>query len=275
MRARTALVLLLCCSACTFLPGRGGRRHYRTTVESLLLDPRAPRYLVCGHRGALFGSILGDGYNTISSFREAVAEGADLVEVDVQATADLVPVISHEDGVCERPLPSHDGPGSAPLTLRETLEWARGRTVLVLDLKTRHVDRVVREVTSAGATECVLFYAHKREEYEAVRAASEEAWVMVRARSREDVAAWLTEDDPRVAAVHGDANWLQPEIVAEIRRTGRRVFANSYRATWHQELFGAEASAARLFETGIDIAQTNRPAGACRARDRFLAREAE
>ena len=144
--------------------------------------------------------------------------------------------------------------------------------MLVLDLKTRAIDAVVRAVRLAGAEGFVVFYAGNDREVEAVRAGGDDLYLMARARRADEVPGLTGRDDPRLVLVHGDAEWLTEEIVAAVHASGRRVFANSYGASWHQDLFGGGSSAAEVFSRGIDVAQTNAPADACRARDGFLDR---
>jgi glycerophosphoryl diester phosphodiesterase len=55
--------------------------------------PLAPRPLILGHRGAPRGAPE----NTLRAFRLALEEGADGVELDVQPSADGVPVVLHDD----------------------------------------------------------------------------------------------------------------------------------------------------------------------------------
>jgi glycerophosphoryl diester phosphodiesterase len=54
-----------------------------------------PDTLILGHRGAPL--LLPE--NTLGSFRQALADGADGVELDVQPSADGVPVVIHDDTV--------------------------------------------------------------------------------------------------------------------------------------------------------------------------------
>ncbi|HKP76855.1 MAG TPA: glycerophosphodiester phosphodiesterase family protein, partial [Longimicrobiaceae bacterium] len=55
--------------------------------------PPARRPLVLGHRGAP----LAAPENTLRAFRLALEEGADGIELDVQPSADGVPVVLHDD----------------------------------------------------------------------------------------------------------------------------------------------------------------------------------
>lgn len=273
MRRLTIVLLLLLplhLSACALFPGAGGAATERTTVHDLLLAPGSRRYLVCGHRGDLFGSLLGGGDNTIEACERALKNGADLIEIDVHTTRDDVPVVAHDGEVHESTLGELTAAGDAPLLLSEALRWAEGRVVLVLDLKAKDLAPIVVAVTEGAAAGRVIFYAGNSREYGDVRAGGEGLYLMVRARDSKDLEWWARHPDPQIALIHGDYEWLTPELVTRVHESGRRVFANSYKTTWHQEFFGSGDSAARLFAIGIDVAQTNNPSGASRARDDAL-----
>ncbi len=249
-------VLLL--AACAFFPSEGGERRARPDIPSLFLAPDAPRYLVCGHRGDVFGSFFVDPSNTIPSLARAVRAGADLLEIDVRERADGVPVVAHGGGGVEE----------APL-LADVLRWAGGRVVLVLDLKPGKVAPVVRVVRDAGAVERVVFFASNDDEFARLRRQGADLYLMVRARKPSDLRRWLRLPDPRLLLVHGDPDWLTPGRVARIHRRGRRVFANAWEESFLFEVFGAGPAARELFSRGIDVVQTNSPATAAWARDQM------
>ena len=112
----------------------------------------SPRLLRIAHRGASARAPE----NTFAAFEEAVRVGVDAVELDVHLSADGVPVVIH-DATVER---TTDGRGAVASlscarlrrldagswfspryrgermpTLDETLDWARGRTGLNVELK--------------------------------------------------------------------------------------------------------------------------------------------
>ncbi len=114
------------------------------------VDRRRP--WIIGHRGA-----SGDApENTFAAFRLALEQGADLLETDVQLTADGVPVIIH-DPTLDRTTSGHGlvaqttfadirtldagswfSPayaGERVLTLDELLEWASGRVPVAIEIK--------------------------------------------------------------------------------------------------------------------------------------------
>ena len=102
---------------------------------------RIPRPIRSGHRGAA-GLVAA---NTLASYEEAIRLGCDLVEMDVQPTADGVLVLHHDkevqiDGTSRLvgALTLHElrtrGAGEVP-TLAEALDHLRDRAIPLLDLK--------------------------------------------------------------------------------------------------------------------------------------------
>lgn len=137
------------------------------------------KVLVIGHRGAL-------GYapeNTMPSFAKGLECGADLIELDVHLTADDAIVVMHDDDVSR----TTDGKGAIRAmtlaeirrldagsrfdakfsgervpTLDEVLDWARGRTPLVVEIKGGPQpapgieERVVRAIRDHGMVDEVM-----------------------------------------------------------------------------------------------------------------------
>jgi glycerophosphoryl diester phosphodiesterase len=83
----------------------------------------APRILVHGHRGARARRPE----NTLPAFRYAIAEGVDVLELDVAVTKDNVPVVSHDPhlnpAICSGPVP---GIAIHSLTFAELKEYDCG-----------------------------------------------------------------------------------------------------------------------------------------------------
>ncbi len=94
----------------------------------------AGRPVILGHRGSPNGAQE----NTIASFRLALDEGADGVELDVQITRDGVPVVFHDDEFST-------GEKVADLTFAEMREVAHGLRAHVHTL-----EEVLRELTGKG-----------------------------------------------------------------------------------------------------------------------------
>jgi glycerophosphoryl diester phosphodiesterase len=136
---------------------------------STLMPPSAPvpfpHPLLLGHRGA--PRVLPE--NTLASFRRALADGADGVELDVQRAADGVPVVIH-DATLERttngrgPVASHTstelarldaGAGEGVPTLAAVAAWAaEAGAWLNVELKADGVEAAALEVLGrAGVLE--------------------------------------------------------------------------------------------------------------------------
>ncbi len=89
----------------------------------MIMTDAAPRILVHGHRGAR--AVLPE--NTLPAFEYAIAEGADVVELDIWATADNVLVVHHDALINTA---NCTGPGGErairKLTLQQVKQWDCG-----------------------------------------------------------------------------------------------------------------------------------------------------
>lgn len=137
-----------------------------------LLRTETARILVEAHRG---GDALAAA-NSWSGILAAAEAGADLIEVDVQLTADGLPLLYHDyrlpggDLVARTPGPiaarAAGGEGPPPPRLDELLEWLKGQEVgLTLDVKNGFGQgvapfaTVVEAVRRAGVAEQVMLAA--------------------------------------------------------------------------------------------------------------------
>src|SRR5579875_273715 len=154
---------------------RRGQRS-RHILQAWRRSPTEP--LVVGHRGAAGWAPE----NTILSFERAIALGADAVELDVHLSREGVPVVIHDHHV-DRTTDGHGAVDELSLaelraldagarwperpaervpipTLAEVLDWARGRTRLVIELKGTHrpelVDRTIELVREREMVEAVM-----------------------------------------------------------------------------------------------------------------------
>jgi len=88
-------------------------------MKSLIEKYNSVDYFVVAHRGA--SGIAPE--NTMSSFAEAIRSGAHLIEMDVQVTADGVPIVFHDKGLSR----TTDGIGFASkLTYEELQKYDSG-----------------------------------------------------------------------------------------------------------------------------------------------------
>ncbi len=153
--------------------------NYRHSISSLL-DPSNPRVLVAAHRGACQNAPE----NSIAALNDAIAQGADIVELDVRATSDNVLVLLH-DPTLER---TSSGSGLVALqdyrtvrdarlrqgsdhnehvftqerlpTLATALEAARSRIIVNIDIKEDTLaEQVVQIVIASGMIDQVFIKA--------------------------------------------------------------------------------------------------------------------
>lgn len=117
----------------------------------ILLDPLARP--VIAHRGAS-GQFP---ENTLLAFREAVAQGADAVELDVRLTLDGVPVVMH-DATLERTTDGVGGVGECTLEALRGVDAGRGEPVPTLEavLEAFPATPVLVEVKEGPATPAVV-----------------------------------------------------------------------------------------------------------------------
>ena len=137
--------------------------------------------LVCSHRG---GDRKGFPENCIETFTNTLKFTQSIIEIDPRYTKDSVMVLMH-DPTIER---TSDGTGKVsdytyeelqkvrlkdPFgtitdfhipTLDETLEWARGKTILVLDRKDVPIEDRVRKIVEHNAQSYAIVIAYSPEE---------------------------------------------------------------------------------------------------------------
>lgn len=220
------------------------------------LGPAAP--MVVGHRGAPYR----ERENTLASFRAAIADGVDAVELDVRLTRDGVPVVLHDPTL--RRLWGHDRP-VAELTARQVDELTGGRVPTLaaalavtapvrtlIDLPepspatARAAVRVAREAGAAGR----VYYCGVPGALRAVRAADDAAEIALTwKRAAPPRAALLAEVRPR---------WLNYRFGLVGRDTVARARAEGLLLS----VFTPDSGPAlrRLLALGVDAITTNRPA---------------
>lgn len=121
------------------------------TLSSWLARPEARKRVIVAHEGA---SSLRIPANSLASFQRAAALGADAMELDVRVSSDGAPIVFHDEQVTFLRSPGCAGrvvsqttaaelaqctllPSLSQkiLSLDELVRWARGRTMLQIDLK--------------------------------------------------------------------------------------------------------------------------------------------
>lgn len=159
-------------------PLRTSERNSIITVNELVRMSN-PKILVAAHRGVWHEAPE----NSIAAIRQAIEQGADIVELDVRSTRDGVLVIMHDasldrtsarqgkiaelefSAIRHTKLKPSDGGARLPIdehlpTLAQALEVARDRVVINVDVKdAKAFDRVAVAVIAAGMADQVFFKA--------------------------------------------------------------------------------------------------------------------
>ena len=258
LRSITLLGCLLACLPAAAEPGPASV----DLVQRLLLRRTSSRFLVCAHRGDFYRRPN----NSPASIEQAIRRGADLVEIDIQATADRQCVVAHDPWPRKKTLAQWRAGGKGLTTMADALAVVRRRAVVILDIKVPDVTPVINEMRRLGASDhCIVYTPY----YHDLRKLDPTCYVMVRAHTAGDVYAFAKVPDKKIVLVHGDYRWMTRNLVAVTRRSGRRAFVNSYKLDPFKERFGAGRSVAQVFRRGIDVAQTNHVASAVATRKRF------
>ena len=214
--------------------------------------------------------------NTLAGIRAALQIGADAIEVDVQASADGVPVLMHDltldrttngsGGLASltlKQLQALDAGGEPVPTFAQALEMTRGRALLVAEIKRPGCERALAEVIRAAeALSDVMVWSFLPPALEAMRQAEPKVpgalliapqgmgnWPSMQDRA-------LRLDLQAVSVFHLN---LDAGIIAQARRRGLAVYA------WTAD---TERDIQRLLDLGVDGIVTNYPERALALRGR-------
>lgn len=233
--------------------------------------------LVSAHRG---GPRPGFAENAIETFAATVAAAPVFIEADVGRTRDGALVLMHDDDVDRtttgsgalsaltlaelRALRLRDEDGralaAAAPTLRQALDWARGRAVLELDVK-RGVsyEDVAREVRDADAMQRVIFITYSIDGASRLARVAPEAMIYTTIDSVRDLDALERRgvDLARIVAWLG-TNALDQDLLQALNERG-------VEARWGR--FDRDADFAAAAEAGVEGVAVNEPNAAVRAID--------
>ncbi|WP_054530730.1 glycerophosphodiester phosphodiesterase family protein [Erythrobacter sp. SG61-1L] len=233
-------------------------------------DPTG-RVMIASHRGGHLRSPE----NSLAAVDEAVAAGADFVEIDVRVSRDGVPFIMH-DGTVDR---TTDGSGKGedmtfaqlralrlkggdtpPPTLLEMLMHTCGRVLVDLDMKTDRFAPVLAVVDGLGMADQVMMFDSDSDVLRNARALSPALPVMTRLQKDVPMAEKNRALAP-VAIVHGDEETLTPAMKAAIADMPARIWANSL-GDLDKDLGSGATACPRLkslLGQGASVIQTDQP----------------
>jgi glycerophosphoryl diester phosphodiesterase len=248
--------------------------------------------LVAAHRG---GAAAGFAENSIAAFERTLAAAPAIIEADVRMSADGALVLMHDETVDRttngtgrvadltlaqlQALSLKDAGGRVleahPPSLRQALDWARGRTILELDVKrAAPLERAVEAVREAEAQNRVVIVVYSEEDAITVHRLDPSLMISAPIDGAADLDR-LREahvDLTRVLAWTGTAEPNSALNVALARRAVEVIFGTvgpaqtSWDARFARE---GDQGYAAFAETGLEVIVTDRPEAAYRALDQW------
>ena len=205
--------------------------------------------------------------NTLAGVRAALEIGADAIEIDVQASADGIPVLMHDltldrttsgkgdlSSFTAAQLSTLDAGGEPVPTFAQTLELTGARALLVAEIKRQGCEEALADVVrSAGALTDVMVWSFLPPALEAMRRAEPRlpGGLLVAPQSMGNWPAMrelaLRLGLQAVSVFHLS---LEAEVISQARRSGLSVYA------WTAD---AEAHIQHLIELDVDAIVTNFP----------------
>jgi glycerophosphoryl diester phosphodiesterase len=235
-------------------------------------DPHGP-ILIASHRGGH----LKAPENSLAAIDEAVAARADVVEVDVQVSADGVPFILHdrkldrttngtgraeEKTLAELRALRLKGGDTPPPTLVELLTRTCGRVLVDLDMKTDRFAPVIAVLQELGMVDQVMLFDADSDLLRAARALEPKLQVMTRFTAKvklDEINRGLTP----VRIVHADPESLNPASRDAIRQIPARIWENALGELDALMAAGSPKTCTTLkamLDLGVNAIQTDRPA---------------
>jgi len=225
-------------------------------VSDCIGDRGCTDVLFVAHRGAG----MGEPENTVAAIKAAALGGADVVEVDIQPTADGVLVLMHDDDAGRVAMTHADGLDQVPIgeltlaelksltiddaegrcspenadalwercripTFREALDAAVGRTVLMIDYKSGDLATVAADINGAGAVDHVFFFDANEANLDDMMARVPGIAVMPRVQNTEEALEVMARRDPVI--LHADIGYLE-EVKDEAKRRGIKVLVDIF-----------------------------------------------
>jgi glycerophosphoryl diester phosphodiesterase len=205
--------------------------------------------------------------NTVAGIAAALAWGADAIEIDVQASADGVPVLMHDltvdrstngsGAVAElslEQLRTLDAGGEPVPTLAEALGHTAGHALLVIEIKQRGIEeQIAAVVRDCGAMNDVMVWSFFPQTLESMRDVEPRlpGGLLV---APESLSRWPQMRDLAVRtglqAVSVFFAGIEERLAGECQRSGLALYA------WTVD---SDREIARLIELGIDGICTNFP----------------
>ena len=255
-------------------------------LQELFRYDKEPLPLVSAHRGG--GAGAGYPENCIATFEHTLQHSFAMLEIDPRYTKDGAIVVHHDDKL-ERtttgkgPVKDHtlaelkklrlkDSAGTVTdyemPTLDEVLEWARGKTILVLDQKDVPVAARVKKIEEHKAEACAMLIVSSFKDVQACYQLNPNVMTEVMIPNREKVAEFDKLGVPwkNVIAFVGHAPPEDVELYKAIHERGARCMIGTSRNLDKQVIAGdvkdineLEPKYRAFLSRGADLIETDIP----------------
>ncbi len=259
-----------------------------------IADPACKTPMVSGHRGAggQIGVIAPE--NTLSSVRAAIAVGIEFIETDPRATSDGVLVNMHDTSVDR----TTDGTGEVANmtlaevqalkidqgkfvgdyscdrvpTIEEVLLESRGKIHVLLDAnKTDRIDLLVDAVHKTDTLDWAILDTDSVEKIDAALALEPKLLTMIRVASLDEFNIEWTHfaaHPPIIVEIHDTAQVA--DIAAVVHAKPAHTLADMFGTDVGAGLANDPSFYGTIYDSGIDIGQTDRPDLVLRYLGRFF-----
>jgi len=253
--------------------------------------------LLSAHRG---GAMPGYPENCIATFAHTLRHAFSILEIDLRQTEDGR-IVLHHDASLERTTTGSGPVGARTLrelkqlrlkdsegritehripTLDETLQWARGKTIVVLDKKDVPVEICVKKIEEHRAEGYAMIMAYSFQDVRRCHQLNRDIMMEVMIGDRDRFRGFINTGVPwkRVVAFVGHAAPEDKGLIDMIHAQGALCMAGTsrnldrrLRAAADSQLEGLQAEYQARLALGIDIVETDLPISVAN----LLFREAE
>ncbi|QDT02310.1 Glycerophosphoryl diester phosphodiesterase [Rubripirellula lacrimiformis] len=257
-------------------------------LKQLLTAGNAAFPLLSAHRGGPTGQ---DAENSLTTFQRATEVGFLLIEVDPRLTADGVPVLLHDStldrtttgtgklsehrwadlsSIRLRDMNAAPTDQSIP-TLRQAIQWAQGRCVLVLDSKDASVAERVQMITELKAEASTMMLTYSIKDAAECYRLNPDIMMEVGITNRKQLDQFDRCGVPwsNIVAFVGHKKPADRQLLEMIHQRGACCMAGTSRnldKLLHPSADESDTSTAdlkskyqQLIEMGVDIIETDRP----------------
>lgn len=228
--------------------------------------------LVAAHQG---GYPWAGKNNTLPKFNQAIVDGTDIVEMDLQVTKDGVVIVYHDttidsDTKCKGSISDKTyeqiaqcpyGNGRPIEKFEDVLLNINGRAIVNAEFKTQEVVvPAIKLIQKLNAYDWVYFQTKSiRERYQLARATDNQVALNYKAVNDTELDWALAQNDPYMVVIEMEKNMATPLNILKVHNAAKFVSVNSWRYGSLEEFFSAACG--KVFKLKIDIAVANRISG--------------